>query len=134
MRSKITYPITVSQVRKYRTEVTNYFVNKRHRKCAFLGVSILDGSFFHESRAELMTSLELGEILSLARLNESKINASQLTVSRADGTCIGLLPYTDSIFPCKLLDLGIKVWCRFEAAEIENEILTIAVSIFCEDY
>ncbi len=134
MRVKITYPITVSQVRNNVAEVTEFFVNKKHHKCAFIGVSLLEGSFLCENVDKLMSSLAAGETLSLARINESKLCASQLTVSRDDGTCIGMLPFCASIFPCKLLDLGIKVWCCFEAAEIENDILTIAVSIFCEEY
>lgn len=134
MKIKISYPITVSLLRQYPEEITKFFVNKKSRNGVFMGVSLLEGSFLCDEPAEMISSLKAGEILSLERINESKNHASQLSVSCFDGRCIGMLPYSASIFPCKLLDLGIKVWCCFEAAELENEMLTIAVSIYCEDY
>lgn len=129
------YPITVSAVTDYSKDIPKIFLSKKRHTGMFVGVSLLDGSFLCENPSCLFSSLAVGEKLSLKRENEiDKLHASTLVVSRQDGAFVGYLPLAASIFPCKLLDLGVAVWCYFEAATLESDLLTVAVSIYCEDY
>lgn len=129
------YPITVSDVADYQESVLKVFRSKKRHNGAFVGVSLLEGSFMCENPESLYATLTLGEKLSLKRDNETDLmHASTLNVFRENGEFVGSLPFSASIFPCKLLDLGIDVWCHFEASALSADGITVAVSIYCEEY
>lgn len=134
MNKKKLYPITISMLRDHSDMIPEIFLAARPHKGAFLGVSELDGSFLCDNAKEIFESFQLGEKLYVSVDRESKISVPPLSVYREDKTFLGTLPYGASIFPNLLLKRGVNIWCHAEAASFDNDLLSIAVSIYCEEY
>lgn len=136
MKHKYEYPITVSMLRDHKESVQKLFLSKnRHKGGVYLGVCFLEIDIMDESASELYSSLEFGERLSLVPVDTAKKAAYvPLAACRANGDTVGKLPFSDSLFPKKLLSLGVNVWCFVEATAMEADVFTAAVSIYCENY
>ena len=126
---KSLYPITLEFLKENSPLVYKLFRKYSLHKGAFVGVCEIEGSFLCDEPKKLYNSLTVGEKLSV-KLNEN----DRLSVYRLDGTEIGLLPFLDSVIPKMLISRGIGVFCYFEAKDFEDEILRIAVSIYCDKY
>ena len=134
-RSRITYPVTVADVRENLAECEKIFVKKRIHRGAFIGLSLLEGVFTADDPQKLFDSLVFGEKLLIKR-DESfkKSKRPPLSALRSDGSEAGILPFSESLLPDKLISLGKEVYCFIEAKSFGAGIPDIAVSVYCEDY
>lgn len=129
MRKKSLYPITMKLLADRKSLVYEIFRSVKPNKGVFIGVCKLEGSFLCDNPEHLYNTLTVGERLSV-ELDET----DRLAVKRTDGTNLGILPFMDSVLPKMILSRGINIFCYFEAKEFESDMLSIAVSIYCDEY
>ncbi len=135
MRLRDFYPITLKSLKEHPEIVKKVFLKLYPHKGAFISVCELEGCFLCDSPGELYSSLTIGEKLSLSHENGviPEFNTS-LQVKRADGTLVGMLPFSQSLIPNLLKKRNLEVWCHLEAKEFNAGDLALAVSVYCEEY
>lgn len=129
LRKKSLYPITLKLLKDRRSLVYEVFRKVEPHKEAFIGVCELEGCFLVDEPEALYSSLAFGE-----RLAVVTDETNNLSVRRANGTEIGILPYADAVLPKMLISRGISPFCYVEAKELNNGTLAVAVSIYCDKY
>ncbi len=129
MRKKSLYPITLKLLADRQSLVYDVFRSVQPHKGEFIGVCELEGSFLCDEPERLYDSLTFGEKMSVV-VDET----DRLSVERIDGTQIGILPFADGLLPNMLLSRGINVFCYLEAKELDETMLTVAVSLYCDKY
>lgn len=129
MKKKSFYPITLKLLSDRRSFVYEVFRKVSPHKETFIGVCELEGTFLCEEQSKLYDSLVIGE-----RLSVVFDATNRMSVKRQDGTDIGIIPVTDSVLPSMLISRDLNVFAYFEAKEFENDMLTVAVSLYCDKY
>ncbi len=129
MRKKSFYPITLKLLSEDRSFVFEVFRKVSPHKGTFIGVSKLEGTFLCDEQKELYDSINIGEKLSLVPEDYNR-----LSVQRDDGTKLGMLPFVDSLLPNMLIPRELNPIAYLEAKEFEDDILTVAVSLYCDKY
>ena len=135
MRSKkLSYPLTYDEIAERRAGSLRIMQKRRRRGYALLGLSLLEGSFLAEEPERIFATLEQGEKLQIVRGEGGTPLNPALHILRADGADIGTLPFADSVLPNALISRGVEVFCVAEAKKLVGGIISIAVSVWCEDY
>ncbi len=135
MNYKKLYPITIPMVEDHYQIISTVFDAARpHKEGNFIGVGILEGSFYIKNRQEIYESLAVGEKISLTTLKSGTIYSYPIIVTRNDGTELGYIPDTMQGFLSMFFDNGIDLFGFIEAKSYDSDILKIAVSVYCEDY
>ncbi len=133
----VSFPITVSMVSEHPQEVSLLFRKKPPRKKEpFIGVCILNGSFFCDNPGELFESLSVGERFELVFPKEQTESTAVIPVSavRFDNTEIGSLPFEYSVIPSMLKSRGLNCHCYLEAKRFQGGNIELAVSVYSDRY
>ena len=131
---KLVYPLTYDEIAERRAGSLRIMQKRRRRGYAFLGLSLLEGSFLAEEPERIFATLEQGEKLQIVRGEGGTPLNPALHILREDGTDVGTLPFADSVLPNALIGRGAAVTCFAEAKKLDSGLLCIAVSLWCEDY
>ncbi len=128
------YPLTFSYICDYPELALDVFKKEKPHKDTLIGLAVLEGCFLCDNPKEIYETLQIGEKLSVKKLEGLKQSLPPLVVSRENGEEIGKIPFSHGIFPNLLIERGINLWCYAEAKSFKSDILEIAVSIYCENY
>lgn len=135
MRKKgLSYPLNYDEISERRADSLRVMQKRRVRGCAFLGLSLPEGSFLAEEPERLFATLEQGERLRAVRGEGGTSLNPAIHILRADGTDIGTLPFADSVLPNTLIARGVELFCFAEAKKLVGGIISIAVSVWCREY
>ncbi len=132
MKKKDNYPITVAQAIEHFDTINEvFFAKKRHSFGKFLGVCVLEGCGLNGNAEELASLISFGDELVLKVDEDPSMPISVFTL---DGTQVGFLTFTDSLFPAILIERGIMIKSYVEAAEYTSGVLSVAVSLYFSRY
>lgn len=135
MNYKKLYPLTIPLVEDHPRLISEIFREVRpHKEGSFVGVMLLQGSYYAENGKELFDSLIIGERLKVAAIGKASIYSNPIIVSRNDGTELGYIPKTSESLLNMLLERGIGVFAYCEAKSYTSDVLKIAVSVYCDKY
>ena len=122
-------------MRKNEKELAQYFSEHSLHKGNFILVSELDGSFLAENTEEILKTLKTGEKLKIVQIEENKdfFNCN-LKVLREDGTFMGQIPYRKCLVINMLIRRNVKVSAYLECFDNSDDLFSVGVSVYCEDY
>lgn len=130
----LSYPLTYDEIAERRADSLRVMKKRRVRGCAFLGLSLPEGTFLAEEPERIFATLEQGEKLRAVRGEGGTPLNPAIHILRADGTDIGTLPFADSVLPNTLISRGVEISCFAEAKKLVGGIISIAVSVWCREY
>ncbi len=121
------YPITISDMQNRYDEIWKLFVKKKiHKDGVFIDLFFLQAMWEGE-----MPVFNFGDKLTVTK---GETPDGQLAVLNEKGEFLGLIPSESSIFPNRLLDFNIKLWCFVEAVDTSEFFPAVALSLYCENY
>ena len=126
------YPLSFADAERAAPAAISVFKRRRVHKGEFMGLSVLEGSFFADDPERIYVTLPVGEKLELAVENRKK--SVCLAVSHPAFGALGSVPPCNSVFPAYLMERGIGVSAYCEAKSLEAGVLRIAVSLYCDNY
>lgn len=130
------YPITVEMAEANLGRVSEIFKAVRpHKEGCFIGVAVLEGGFYIVNKEEIFDELEIGEKLILSfEPAKNPLIVTPITVNRSNGTELGFIPDGAKVLLNMLMCRGLELFAFCEAKSFKNDILKIAVSLYCENY
>ncbi len=136
MKYKKLYPITIPLVENHPRLMAEIFKEvKPHKDGCYVGVALLEGSYYIKDSEKVFESLVFGERLSILPLTGSEsLYSPPLLVCRDDGTELGYIPNHVQAFLNMMLERKIDLYAYCEAMSYTSSVLKIAVSIYCEKY
>ncbi len=104
----------------------------RPHKGTFIGNAILLTDIDCEDKYEFFESLQIGDKLSVC--GEASKSVKPFEVKTFGGVSIGFLPFAHSSLLSMLMSRKLECFCFLEAKRDLAGVLSLAVSLYCEDY
>lgn len=124
--------ITAESIKKNRWDIVKQ-LSKIHKRGIVLDVLELEGSYALENSAELFEVLSAGEQLTVCESDDAP-NKDMLSVKNDEGKTIGFLPISISGLPRFMLKKGCLILCYIENKDFTNNLLTVCVSMYVNNY
>ena len=124
--------INPTNIKKNRWNIVKELGKSKKRGC-ILDVLELEGSYALENTAELNKLLSVGDKLLVCE-SEDAPNKDMLTVKTDVGTTVGFIPIGISLLPRLMPTKECKIYCYVEYKDFINDLLTLCVSMYTENY
>lgn len=125
----------MTAIRKNEKELTKYFSGHNLHKGTFILICELDGSFLAENTEDILRTLNIGEKLNIVQIEKGKdfFNCN-LRVERQNGTFMGQIPYRKCLLLNALIRRNTEVFAYLECFDNSDDLFSVGVSVYCEDY